>query len=238
MPKASFAILSTSRPSRCTCRRRPRRAGRGRRSRSPRSARARSSGPLPARAPRAAGWRPPAPERRAPAAGWRTAPGPCAAPAVPARAGRAGSVVSHFGPPTAPSSTASEARQRSSTSGSRGVPCSSIEAPPTGACSTSKPASKASIGPSTAASPAPMTSGPMPSPGSATMRTGPALGHGTSGSCSAPGLLDLVHAVGQIGHVLLQLRRPAACCFWSVEIEEPASGPDRAARELVDVTRA
>ena len=41
--------------------------------------------------------------------------------------GASGSVVSHFGPPTAPSSTASAERQRSSTSGSSGVPCSSIE---------------------------------------------------------------------------------------------------------------
>ena len=46
--------------------------------------------------------------------------------------GASGSVVSHFGPPTAPSSTASAERQRSSTSGSSGTPCSSIERPPTG----------------------------------------------------------------------------------------------------------
>ena len=59
-----------------------------------------------------------APGRSAPAAGSRTARGPCAGPSRPCSGrGASGSVVSHFGPPTAPSSTASAARQRSSTSG-------------------------------------------------------------------------------------------------------------------------
>ena len=43
---------------------------------------------------------------------------------------RVGSVVSHFGPPTAPSRTASEARQTSSTSSVSATPCASIEQPP------------------------------------------------------------------------------------------------------------
>ena len=43
--------------------------------------------------------------------------------------GASGSVVSHFGPPTAPSRTASAARQAASTSSVRAVPCSSIEQP-------------------------------------------------------------------------------------------------------------
>ena len=96
------------------------------------------------RAPRAAGWRPRAPARPAPGAGSRTARGPCAGRAGPAPgAGRRGRSCPTSARPTAPSSTASAPRQRSSTSGSSGVPCSSIETPPTGSCSTSKPASNA-----------------------------------------------------------------------------------------------
>ena len=88
-----------------------------RRSRSRRSARARPAGRCPRCAPRAAGSRRRAPGSRAPGAGWRTARGPCAAPSRPCSGrGLAGSVVSHFGPPTAPSSTASARVQAASTS--------------------------------------------------------------------------------------------------------------------------
>ena len=52
--------------------------------------------------------------------------------------GASGSVVSHLGPPTAQSSTASEARHASSTSSVSAVPCSSIEAPPIGCSVISK----------------------------------------------------------------------------------------------------
>ena len=64
-----------------------------------------------------AGSRRAAPRSAAPGAGSRTGRGPCAGRAGPApAAARPGSVVSHFGPPTAPSRTASAPRQASSTS--------------------------------------------------------------------------------------------------------------------------
>ena len=84
-------------------------------------------------APRAAGWRRPAPGLTRTGRRFANSSRPLRSPSRPCSGrGASGSVVSHFGPPTAPSSTASAARQRSSTSGSSGVPCSSIEAPPTG----------------------------------------------------------------------------------------------------------
>src|SRR5271166_1376197 len=79
--------------------------------------------------------------------------------------GRAGSVVSHRGPPTAASSTASERLQASSTSSVRGVPCTSIEAPPNRYSSNSKSPSCSS-----SSSVGSMISGPIPSPGRVTMR--------------------------------------------------------------------
>ena len=80
--------------------------------------------------------------------------------------GASGSVVSHFGPPTAPSSTASAPRQRSSTSGSSGVPCSSID----DAADRQLLHLEAGVEPlgqrvQQLQRAAPTTSGPMPSPG-------------------------------------------------------------------------
>ena len=111
--------------------RRSRPCAASRRSRSRRSARARPAD----RCPRSA---------RAAAARRRTAPGsgltgrrlayrprPLRRPSSPCSGrGASGSVVSHFGPPTAASSTASARRQASSTSSVSAVPCASIEAPP------------------------------------------------------------------------------------------------------------
>ena len=48
-------------------------------------------------------------EARWPGAGWRTGPAPCAGPAGRARASARTAGASHFGPPTAPNSTASVA---------------------------------------------------------------------------------------------------------------------------------
>src|SRR5215217_463528 len=84
---------------------------------------------------------------------------PCSGRAAP------GSVLSHLGPPTAASSTASALRQLSSTSSVSGTPCASIEAPPISSSSMSKSPTAASS--RLAAS---MISGPMPSPGSRTRR--------------------------------------------------------------------
>ena len=56
-------------------------------------------------------------------------PSPLRRPSSPCSGrGASGSVVSHFGPPTAPRSTASAARHASSTSSVSAVPCSSISA--------------------------------------------------------------------------------------------------------------
>src|ERR1700730_4736033 len=78
--------------------------------------------------------------------------------------GCSGSVVSHFGPPTAASRTASERRQALSTSSGSGVPWASIEAPPKEGSSNSNSATA----PSTSSVGA-MISGPIPSPGSVRM---------------------------------------------------------------------
>src|SRR3954452_19437094 len=80
--------------------------------------------------------------------------------------GAAGSVASHFGPPTAASSTASAFAQASSVSSVSAVPWASMEAPPTSRSSISKPPSRRARSCFAAA----MTSGPMPSPARATMR--------------------------------------------------------------------
>src|ERR1700742_1245207 len=79
--------------------------------------------------------------------------------------GALGSVVSHFGPPTAPSRTASDALQASSTSSVRATPCSSIEQPPISR--SSKENSPSELSSSIAAA---TISGPIPSPGRTTMR--------------------------------------------------------------------
>src|SRR3954447_6369709 len=78
--------------------------------------------------------------------------------------GLSGSVVSHLGPPTAQSRTASDCRHASRTSSVRAVPCSSIEAPPTRCSVISK--SPSSLSTLTAAAP---ISGPIPSPGRRTI---------------------------------------------------------------------
>src|SRR5438105_15758726 len=92
---------------------------------------------------------------------FRSASRPCSGRGAP------GAVVPHFGPPTAPRSTASESRQAARSSGVRAVPCASIEAPPTRCSSTSKPPIASSSSRAAA-----MISGPMPSPGRVTMRWG------------------------------------------------------------------
>src|SRR3954454_6003467 len=79
--------------------------------------------------------------------------------------GAPGSVVSHFGPPTAPSNTASALRHASRTSSVSALPCSSIEAPPT-TCSVNSNSPSAS----SSRLAAPTISGPIPSPGRRTMR--------------------------------------------------------------------
>ncbi len=88
-------------------------------------------------------------------------PSPLRRPSRPCSGrGAAGSVVSHFGPPTAASSTASALRQASSTSSVSALPCASIDAPPTSRSSYSNSPSRSRI--SIAAA---MISGPIPSPG-------------------------------------------------------------------------
>src|SRR3954465_8390834 len=72
-----------------------------------------------------------------------------------------GSLVSHFGPPKAPSSTASEALQAASASSVSAVPWRSIAAPPAG-CSSNVRSPATALRTSTAEA---ATSGPIPSPG-------------------------------------------------------------------------
>ena len=122
------------------CRRRcRRRARRARRSRGRRPARARSRGRRrPAR----------------PGGGSRRRRAPCAGRAAPA-SGRT-LPPSHFGPPTAPSSTARAERQAASVSAGSGSPNSSIAAPPngrltvstsSGRCSSTRTACSSTSGP-------------------------------------------------------------------------------------------
>src|SRR5262245_8999702 len=75
---------------------------------------------------------------------------------------------SHFGPPTAPSSTASATRQAASVSAGSGSPASSIAAPPK-ACSSTASSSGSTASTRTATA---ITSGPIPSPGRQTIRLG------------------------------------------------------------------
>src|SRR3712207_3926394 len=79
--------------------------------------------------------------------------------------GLSGSVVSHFGPPTAPSRTASESRQPARVSSGRAEPVASIAAPPTRYSVNEKPSS--ALRTSTAEA---TTSGPIPSPGKRAIR--------------------------------------------------------------------
>ena len=73
-----------------------------------------------------------------PGAGWRTGPAPCAGAGGRARASDRSGRSSHFGPPTAPNSTASASSARCIVSSVIGVPCASSAAPPTRSSSTSK----------------------------------------------------------------------------------------------------
>ena len=70
------------------------------------------------------------PSADAPGAGSRRRRAPCAGRSGPA-SGRT-APPSHFGPPTAPSSTRVAARQAASVSGGSGSPVASIAAPPNG----------------------------------------------------------------------------------------------------------
>ena len=105
--------------------------------------------------------------RPAPAAGSRTARGPCAGRAGPARAAaRRGRSCPTSARPPRRAAPRRRARQRSSTSGSSGVPCSSIEMPPTGSSLDLEAGVEAAARARPAAgAPRPTTSGPMPSPG-------------------------------------------------------------------------
>src|SRR5690606_30954438 len=82
------------------------------------------------------------------------------------RSGRmAGSMVSHFGPPTAPSSTASAARARSRVSSASGTPYLSMAAPPNSSKASSKPRANLSLARFSTLTASAMISGPIPSPG-------------------------------------------------------------------------
>src|SRR4051812_36964178 len=95
-------------------------------------------------------------------------PSPLRRPSSPCSGrGSSGLVVSHLGPPTAASSTASELRHAASVSGVRAVPCWSIETPPIGWSSISKPPRRSS-----SARALSVISGPIPSPGRATIFAG------------------------------------------------------------------
>ena len=80
--------------------------------------------------------------------------------------GFSGSVVSHFGPPTAASSTASDAFAASSVSCGSAVPVASMAAPPSSASVYSNATSYFAPSTSSTFTASAMISGPMPSPGS------------------------------------------------------------------------
>src|SRR5271170_2557132 len=104
-------------------------------------------------------------------------PSPLRRPSRPCSGrGFCGSVVSHLGPPTAASSTASASRHACSTSSVSATPSTSIEAPPNRYSSNSKSPSVSS-----SSSVGSMISGPMPSPGRVTMR------NATARDASRPG---------------------------------------------------
>src|SRR5687768_16600373 len=94
---------------------------------------------------------------------WRRPSSPCSG------RGLSGSVVSHFGPPTAASSTASALLHDSSVSSGSAVPVASIAAPPIKRSSYMRSPATSPSTSSVAAS----TSGPMPSPGSVTIFIAP-----------------------------------------------------------------
>src|SRR5690242_11520553 len=73
--------------------------------------------------------------------------------------------LSHFGPPTAPSSTASAVMAFAIVASLTGRPSLSMAAPPTSASSTSKPTARRLPSQSMVRRTWRMTSGPMPSPG-------------------------------------------------------------------------
>ena len=83
--------------------------------------------------------------------------------------GAAGSVVSHFGPPTAASSTASAAFAASSVAAGSGSPTASMAAPPISDSLQSKRVSYFAPTASRTFTPSAMISGPMPSPGNRQM---------------------------------------------------------------------
>src|SRR5438093_1021226 len=149
-------------------------------------------------------------------------PRPSRSPSRPCSGrGASGSVVSHFGPPTAPSKTASAAEQRSRTAGKSGMPCSSIEAPPTGNSVISKSTPSPSAATSSSSRAEAITSGPMPSPGNATMsyegrlagslkrlwRRPPLRPPTRRALLVALDLIDTVRQVGQVGAKLLDVAR-------------------------------
>src|SRR4051812_2955531 len=99
-------------------------------------------------------------------------PRPARRPSSPCSGrGASGSVVSHFGPPTAPSSTASASRQPARVSSGRGDPVASIAAPPTKYSENVNPSSALSTSTAEAT-----TSGPIPSPGRRAIRAVMAAG--------------------------------------------------------------
>src|SRR3954470_3968359 len=88
-------------------------------------------------------------------------PSPARIPSSPCSGrGLAGSVVSHRGPPTAPSRMASASRQPARVSSGRGDPVASMAAPPIRYSENVKPSSALSTSTAEAT-----TSGPIPSPG-------------------------------------------------------------------------
>ena len=142
-----------------------------RRSRSRRSARARPAGRCPRSISRRSGLASYSAGSGLTGRRLANSPRPLRSPSRPCSGrGLDGSVVSHFGPPTAASRTASAARQAASVSSVSAVPCASIDAPPNRCSSYSKPAPTAS---STSTRRA-MISGPIPSPG----RRMTVVGHG------------------------------------------------------------
>ena len=77
-----------------------------------------------------------APGARAPGAGWRRRRAPRAAAAGPVRGAPAACGCDHFGPPMAPSSTASALRQALRVRSGSGSPVASMAAPPKGSSSS------------------------------------------------------------------------------------------------------
>ena len=134
------ARSARSRP-RCRrrCRGRCRRRGRGRRSRCPPVSSRTTSRSVPSIRSRLSGLASSSAGLGRTGRRLANRPRPLRRPSRPCSGrGAAGSVVSHLGPPTAASSTASAPRQASSTSSVSAVPCASIDAPPISRSSNSK----------------------------------------------------------------------------------------------------